>query len=79
MSRCRSCARSIHWAKTEKARAIPLDREPVAGGNIELVDGVAKYVSPNPEVRRYVSHFVTCPYAREHRNDARRTSGKETP
>lgn len=64
---CRSCKARIRWVKTEHGKQMPVDAEPVAGGNIELHDGVARIVSPNPLVRRYISHFATCPDARSHR------------
>lgn len=69
MSRCRSCAAEITWARTTTGRRIPLDAVPVAGGNIELHDGIAHVASQavlsiDP---LYVSHFATCPDANEHR------------
>jgi hypothetical protein len=35
-NRCRSCDAPITWAVTRKGRRIPLDPEPVAGGNIKV-------------------------------------------
>lgn len=35
-SKCRSCGREIEWAYTESGRHIPVDPEPVVGGNITL-------------------------------------------
>jgi hypothetical protein len=51
---------------------MPIDAEPVAGGNVELeeVDAVvtlAHYVEPEPDVERYISHFATCPQAKDWR------------
>jgi hypothetical protein len=43
MSRCRSCSAPIFWALTRKPNGdvgtrMPVDRDPVADGNIEIVD-----------------------------------------
>jgi len=67
MSHCRTCKARIIWAISRSHAPMPLNPEPVAGGNIELVAGVANVVSSNPDVRRYVSHFATCAQADEHR------------
>ena len=70
MSACRSCGASITWATTAKGKAIPLDVEPRADGNIEVRAGIAHYVTPDLNAvgtRRYVSHFSTCPQAKSHR------------
>jgi len=69
MSTCRSCNAPILWARSAKGkrRPMPLDPEPVPGGNVELVDGEAWVVKPDPNVPRYVSHFATCPNAGQHR------------
>lgn len=70
MSRCRSCAAEIIWAHTEKGKRIPLDAEPVEGGNIELRDGIATIYGQAifGTEALYVSHFATCPDAAEHRS-----------
>jgi len=63
---CRSCGAPIRWAITAaNGKSIPLDRDPVDGGNVILVEGVA-YMNANPDLftdARYVSHFATCPEA----------------
>lgn len=68
-SKCRTCLKPIKWAKTEQGRNMPLDPDPVAGGNIELINGIAyvRGVSDNPADVRHVSHFATCPGAQHHR------------
>lgn len=75
MDECRSCKAKIRWAKTATGKAIPLDAEPVADGNMVLADGVAM-VCTNPEIMptspRYKTHFATCPNASKHR-----TKGKQ--
>jgi len=57
----------VQWAITEKGKRMPVDLEPVDGGNIILrdrgahLDPLAQYVTPDPNLKRYISHFVTCP------------------
>lgn len=65
-SRCnRGCGAPVIWATTPRGKNIPLDPEPVAGGNLELRAGIAMVVTADPEVRRYRSHFASCPKAGE--------------
>jgi len=40
---------------------MPVNFEKVPGGNIEVKDGVAIFVAPDPMVARLISHFATCP------------------
>jgi len=64
---CRSCNAEIRWSVTEgKGRRMPLDFEPVPNGNIELrerehMDPIAVYVTAQPDVMRFRSHFASCP------------------
>ena len=81
MATCRSCLAPITWAISVHGRPIPIDAEPVEGGNLVLVDGThdtdrgAEPVTiarrPDallePDLPRYVAHFTTCPNADEHR------------
>jgi hypothetical protein len=83
MAACRSCKAPIFWALTPNGRRIPLDAEPVDGGNIVLDDPAAeaptdprtarvvgKEAQPNlfgDDGPRYTSHFATCPDADSHR------------
>lgn len=61
---CRSCGAEIFWRKTTAGKMIPLDREPVADGNLSVVNGVAVSAKDVPEsALRYVTHFATCPNA----------------
>lgn len=46
---------------------MPLNPERVAGGNVELVEGIATIVPPEEGVLRWVPHFATCPNADQHR------------
>lgn len=63
---CGSCQAPVIWVRTVNRIACPLDAEPVEGGNVRLIDGVAHvrpvdlFDVPDDDVR-YVSHFVTCP------------------
>lgn len=69
---CRSCGAPILWVHTAKGTRMPLDAEPVDGGNVTLSNGVA-FVHGQPAllldepVETYVSHFATCPQAAEWR------------
>lgn len=82
MSRCKSCAAPIVWAKTRTGKSMPLDVDPVPHGNVTIVDYVNPgAVTPTPvvvvgqlalddtpvSVWRYQSHFSTCPDAVAHR------------
>lgn len=74
---CRSCHAPILWAVTGKGSSMPVDPDPVPDGNLELLDtrpGMQPRVvvvdpqQPTLDERpRYVSHFVTCPNADQHR------------
>jgi hypothetical protein len=79
-STCRSCGRPIRWARSEaNGKSLPLDPEPKLGGNlVEIGTVVGKYgqdvpvvrvVEPIEDVRRFVSHFATCPQADEWRRE----------
>lgn len=63
---------------THAGKRMPIDVEPVEGGNIVLSGGLAVVVSTEPTLLDeldphpgpfYQSHFVTCPTADEHRRD----------
>lgn len=70
---CRSCRAPIRWAHTQKGHRIPLDPEPVEGGNlVEVAPGIVRVVEPgDPSGARFVSHFATCPNAGAHRRRGR--------
>lgn len=62
---CSSCQAPIVWARSVKGKAMPLDAEPVLGGNVELdTNLIARVVGSDMKIRRYVAHFVSCPEAR---------------
>jgi hypothetical protein len=66
VSRCRSCDAEIIWAVTPKGKRIPLDAEPAErpAGLFRLEGENAISVAGEPV---YLSHFVTCPNAAQHR------------
>lgn len=72
---CKSCLARILWAQSESGKAIPLDPEPTANGNLVLLDPLDPREPPiasrvdrrPPGVPLYVAHFVTCPQAAQHR------------
>lgn len=79
---CTSCQAPIVWTvdRTTGRRA-PIDRDPVAGGNVRLLEPrvpggppVSAVVGAGIDLfddtddgTRHVSHFATCPHAAEHR------------
>lgn len=74
-SACKSCGAAVVWVRTASGKLMPIDGEPHVDGNLELVGagltGVV-YLSANqrampPTGPRYLSHFVTCPNAANHR------------
>jgi len=69
---CRSCKAPVVWVRTRAGKRMPVDPEPVEGGNIILSERdhatpLAVYVEADPGVMRHVSHFATCPNADQHR------------
>lgn len=75
MASCTSCTAAIIWAVSEKGHRMPVDKDPTPSGNIELRDvggdtPVAVVHGKNDPPwagDRFVSHFATCPRARDHR------------
>lgn len=78
MALCRSCQAPIMWTRTTAGELMPLDLDPVSGGNVVLtghhVEGKQGGLVPQCKVEpptlslfdeavRYVSHFATCPEA----------------
>jgi hypothetical protein len=69
--RCKGCPAQIVWALDRTGRRVPLDAEPLVGGNL-YVTGHASDGTPNIRKllphqtfgrRLYQSHFATCPAA----------------
>jgi hypothetical protein len=72
IAKCGSCGASIVWACTEKGKMIPIDAIPRADGNMILTpDGIAHVLIPDglfgTEDERYMTHWATCPDAKQHR------------
>jgi hypothetical protein len=66
---CKSCGASIVWAVTEGGRRIPLDYEPIGRTVFRLVRTHEPSEPPMALTvdAAYVTHFVTCPNAEQHR------------
>jgi hypothetical protein len=76
---CNSCSAVILWYPTSwpvgpDTRKIPLDSEPRPDGNVVLeargqgsIARVLRDGETPPSGPRYVTHFVTCPDAGQHR------------
>lgn len=71
---CKSCGQPIVWALTTKGRRMPIDPEPVAGGNVDVavIAGVRHAIGTAPGEGTHVSHFSSCPDAARHRKGGRR-------
>lgn len=68
MPRCKSCKQPIQWVVTQFDKKLPIDPEPHPNGNIMLKnDGAAVVVTPDYPGTKYLSHFATCPNAKQHR------------
>jgi hypothetical protein len=80
VSECKSenCRAEIVWCHTENGRRMPVDAEPVVGGNIRRVDmkmdglPVVHVLTRDEQAQGsllplYVSHFRTCPDAERFR------------
>jgi hypothetical protein len=85
-SPCGSCGALVYWARWEETgRWCPVDAEPTPGdawgkgaGNLvltlrggELLISSFRMDVHGPTRNRYVSHFVTCPNADQHRKGRR--------
>lgn len=58
-SQCKSCGEQIVWFKTPAGKNMPVDAYTVEAGDKQL------------DLKRHVSHFSTCKYAKEHRSNGR--------
>lgn len=82
VARCRSCQARIVWTtNVSSGRRMPVDADPVAGGNVVLVSGndgpEARVLTKDELARRaprldgkpdlHVSHFATCAQAKDWR------------
>lgn len=72
-AKCRSCGAAIMWVKTQSGKSMPLDAAPVDATKVDgtcfVEDGVAYFgaIDRPPGDLHYVSHFATCPNAKQHR------------
>lgn len=84
MSACASCKAKVKWVVVKKSgKRMPIDPEPVDGGNVEVVGsrvdgdfGRCELVIVHPKGSlpmpgmgkdRFRSHFASCPNADHHR------------
>ncbi|WP_431976152.1 hypothetical protein [Micromonospora haikouensis] len=72
--KCRSCPAEIIWAVTERGKRMPVDAEPAAGGNVQLVEQHGQLTAVVVPAKRAFgrttlrkSHLMTCPQANEWR------------
>ncbi|MET9303213.1 hypothetical protein ABZX66_28220 [Micromonospora aurantiaca] len=68
--KCRTCPATVIWAVTERGKTMPVDAEPTAGGNVQLVEQYGQLTAVVVPAKRAfgrkdlrTSHFVTCPQA----------------
>lgn len=69
-SKCKSCGAKIIWIQTRRNKWIPVDYEPVfaKGGEKNVFRNDGKMYRSAPEgAEVYITHFATCPNAKEHR------------
>lgn len=74
ISTCASCGAAIYWLRHERTKtAAPIDAEPSEDGDL-LVDtecGLYRYLPPvergYAKRKLHVSHFATCPQAKDWR------------
>lgn len=72
MPTCKSCGAVFGWYRTKSGKAMPVDPDAVADGNVRLLaDGTAEVMSDTERMiwdgPKYKSHFATCPGAASHR------------
>lgn len=86
MSECKTCSAPIRWVvSAATGKRMPIDPDPTPGGNIGLdLSGMvaAAHVYAGEKLMAirergsdlYLSHFVTCPQAGEHRKESNGTT-----
>jgi hypothetical protein len=72
MANCRSCNADIEWAEwADSGKAVPLDVGTSTNGNLVVIGGKVRHYKPEDAKLardRRVSHFSTCPDAKDWRN-----------
>lgn len=74
MGKCKSCGAAIKWIRMKSGRTMPVDEKAVK----YIPDGYSHIVTEKGEVvtgriseygtkTGYISHFATCPNAKQHR------------
>jgi hypothetical protein len=82
---CKSCGASIIWALTQNGKRIPLDAEPAERpSGLFRLEGSATGSMPPIAISAagepvYLSHFVTCPNADQHRKPRASPADRESP
>ena len=76
MPKCKSCGASILWLVTENGKRMPVNAKPVpyrekSDGNLTLLTPNGRVVKGvldvTAETKGLISHFATCPQAKEWR------------
>lgn len=74
MPACKSCGAPVLWVKLTTGTSMPLDARPADNGNVLRDKSRAKVLGPEESeklraagIGLYLSHFATCPNARQHR------------
>lgn len=76
VAKCRSCQAPIKWLKHQKSRQLsPIDAEPAAGGNVEVLPGEEYRIVGKAERLTFtgplhMNHWATCPTKEQHRKPA---------
>lgn len=70
-TQCRTCHTQVYWVETEAGKKMPVDAKSVADGDFIFINKKAHKLRlgeiPDEGVKRWTSHFVTCPQRDEHR------------
>ena len=83
--RCRKCPTEIAMVKTAKGKFMPVDLKPNPEGNVIILEGTAHVLAPDTiaalsaEQRGLLrmSHFGTCPFARDFSRKTKKEKGVE--
>ena len=76
MPTCRSCGTYVEWVETTGGKRMPVEQQ--AGGNIVLQPHLVPDEPPlavvvKPGHGTHVSHFASCPEAKQWRRDREKT------